>query len=227
MSMGWQFGKAAGLSAAAFFAMAASPALANGAATATQVTGVIDIAKSSDAPLIRNDEEFGRLFASWRASDSGEEDMLGGVSVPSRMPLDDMVLTSSYGMRNHPILGSRRKHNGVDLAAAHGTPVFATADGKVEMAKRFGSYGNYVQIGHGGEYETRYAHLASYTVAEGDTIRKGDLIGYVGATGRSTGAPLHYEVRTEGAPVDPRPYMMEAQLAVREDANAQGGPDEE
>lgn len=226
MSIGWQFGKAAGLSAAAFFAMAASPALANGAATATQVTGVIDIAKSSDAPLIRNDEEFGRLFASWQATDSGEPDMFGGVSVPSRMPLDDMVLTSSYGMRNHPVLGSRRKHNGVDLAAAHGTPVFATADGKVEMAKRFGSYGNYVQIGHGGEYETRFAHLASYTVAEGDTIRKGDLIGYVGSTGRSTGPHLHYEVRIEGAPVDPRPYMMEAQLAVREDANAQGGPDE-
>jgi murein DD-endopeptidase MepM/ murein hydrolase activator NlpD len=221
-----QFGKAAGLSAAAFFAMAASPALANGASAATQATGVIDIAKTSDAPLIRNDEEFSRLFASWQA-DADEKTGIAGVSVPSRMPLENMVLTSSYGMRNHPVLGKRRKHNGVDLAAPRGTPVYATADGKIEMAQRYSSYGNYVQIAHGGEYETRYAHLSSYTVAEGDMVHKGELIGYVGSTGRSTGPHLHYEVRLEGAPVDPRPYMSGTQLAIRENANAQGGPEEE
>jgi murein DD-endopeptidase MepM/ murein hydrolase activator NlpD len=221
-----QFGKAAGLSAVAFFAMAASPALANGASAATQATGVIDIAKTSDAPLIRNDEEFSRLFASWQA-DADEKTGIAGVSVPSRMPLENMVLTSSYGMRNHPVLGKRRKHNGVDLAAPRGTPVYATADGKIEMAQRYSSYGNYVQIAHGGEYETRYAHLSSYTVAEGDMVHKGELIGYVGSTGRSTGPHLHYEVRLEGAPVDPRPYMSGTQLAVHENANAQGGPEEE
>src|SRR5690606_37580020 len=146
-------------------------------------------------PLIRNDEEFGRLFASWRATDSGEQDMFGGVSGPSRMPLEGMVLTSSYGMRTHPVLGSRRKHNGVDLAAAHGTRGFAAAAGKVEMARRFGSYRNYVQLGHCGQYGTRYPPRASYRVSGGGVVRKGDLIGYVGSTGRSTGPHLHYEVR--------------------------------
>lgn len=226
MNIARQLGKAAGLSAAAFFTMAASPALANGASTATHATGVIDIAKSSDAPLVRNDEEFSQLFASWQ-TDADEKTGIAGVSVPSRMPLDNVVLTSSYGMRTHPVLGGRRKHNGVDLAAPRGTPVYATGDGKVEMAQRFGSYGNYVQIAHGGEYETRYAHLSSYTVAEGAMVRKGDLIGYVGSTGRSTGPHLHYEVRIEGAPVDPRPYMSGTQFAVRDDASAQGGPEEE
>ncbi len=111
------------------------------------------------------------------------------------MPVDGVTLTSGFGMRNHPVLNRRARHNGVDLAAPRGTPVYATADGMVQMAQWYSSYGNYVQIDHGGRLETRYAHLSSYTVRPARMVRTGDLIGYVGSTGRSTGPHLHYEVR--------------------------------
>ena len=120
----------------------------------------------------------------------------------------------------------RRQHNGVDLAAAHGTPVYATADGRIGRAQWFGSYGNYVQIEHGGELQTRYAHLSSYTVEAGEMVRKGDLIGYIGSTGRSTGPHLHYEVRVDGEPVDPIPYMTPQYASLDEGTGAQGGPEE-
>ena len=133
------------------------------------------------------------------------------------MPVDNARMSSGYGMRNHPVLRKRKNHNGVDLAAPSGTPIYATADGTVERANYFGSYGNYIQIGHGNAIETRYAHLSRIIVADGQEVRKGDLIGYVGSTGRSTGPHLHYEVRIDGKAVDPRPFMVEteAQEAFR------------
>lgn len=179
------------------------------------------------------DNEFTELFASWESIDAGAVVSTDGnidivpqlaVSVPSRMPLNDSRLTSGYGDRNHPILRRRARHNGVDLAAPRGTPVYATADGIIEMAQWYSSYGNYVQIGHGGEMETRYAHLSSYTVQPGEQVRMGDLIGYVGSTGRSTGPHLHYEIRVAGAPVNPIPYMT-AHLDTDESADAARGGD--
>ena len=96
----------------------------------------------------------------------------------------------------------------------------------VEMAQYYGSYGNYVQIGHGGDMETRYAHLSSYTVRDGEQVRKGDLIGYVGSTGRSTGPHLHYEVRVSSEPVNPIPYMVAHSLEASDDEQAaRGGPE--
>jgi len=170
---------------AAALALGTSPALAKdgAAATSTQITSAVDLA---DAAAGMADEEFGELFANWEALDDGGRITAAGevaaaprsaVSVPSRMPVEGVQLTSGYGMRKHPILRQRRQHNGVDLAAAHGTPVYATADGRVGRAQYFGSYGNYVQIEHGAAMQTRYAHLSSYTVAAGETVRKGDLIG--------------------------------------------------
>lgn len=210
-------------------AAVASPAMAE----ETLAEGVIDTATVANAPL-GDDEEFTELFASWEDLEEGGRITAAGdiiaaprvaVSVPSRMPVDGVRLTSSFGMRNHPILRQRRQHNGVDLAAPRGTPVFATADGVIESARYFGSYGNYVQIGHGGDLETRYAHLSSYTVRNGDEVRKGDLIGYVGSTGRSTGPHLHYEVRVANEPVNPIPYML-ADLETSDDENAaRGGPE--
>ena len=97
----------------------------------------------------------------------------------------------------------------------------------VGKAEWFGSYGNYIQIEHGGEMETRYAHLSGYNVTQGQQIHKGDLIGYVGTTGRSTGPHLHYEVRVAGEAVDPRPYMFTAQMALASGEGGQGGSDEE
>ncbi len=210
-------------------AAVASPAMAED----SLMEGVIDTEAVAHAPL-GDDEEFTQLFASWEDLEEGGRITAAGeiiaapriaVSVPSRMPVDGVRLTSSFGMRNHPILRQRRQHNGVDLAAPRGTPVYATADGVVEMARYFGSYGNYVQIGHGGDLETRYAHLSSYTVRDGEEVRKGDLIGYVGSTGRSTGPHLHYEVRVANEPVNPIPYML-ADLETSDDENAaRGGPE--
>ena len=123
------------------------------------------------------------------------------------MPVGGVTLTSDYGLRNHPILGGRRNHKGVDLAGPTGTPVYATADGFVSKAERFGSYGNYIQIEHGGELQTRYAHLSGYAIAAGQTVKKGQLIGYVGTTGRSTGPHLHFEVLVNGTHQDPTRFL--------------------
>ena len=103
------------------------------------------------------------------------------------------------------------RHNGIDLAAPTGTPIYATADGTIERANWFSSYGNYIQIDHGNAIETRFGHLSRIVVSDGQKVHKGDLIGYVGSTGRSTGPHLHYEVRIAGKPVDPRPFMVETE----------------
>jgi len=203
-----------------------NPALANETATATQITGAIDAA---DAAPATGDREFAELYASWRSMDrtgvvsSGTP--IRSVNVPSRMPLNSATLTSDFGMRTHPVLGGRRNHKGIDLAQPTGTPVYATADGFVSKAEPFSSYGNYIQIEHGGEMQTRYAHLSGYNVAAGQQVHKGDLIGFVGSTGRSTGPHLHYEVRVAGEAVDPTPYMVDTQIAAVDPTLGQGGPE--
>lgn len=204
--------------------IAASPAQANNTVAATQITGAV----KSGPVGGEGDEEFQQLFASWRDLDhsgSVTSAPAAKVSIPSRMPVEGVRLTSDYGMRTHPVLGKRRAHKGVDLAGPTGTPVYATADGYVSRASRFGSYGHYIQIEHGGELQTRYAHLSGYAVKAGERVTKGDLIGYVGSTGRSTGPHLHYEVRVAGEAVDPRPYMLGTQLAAANGAGGQGGPE--
>ena len=212
-----------GLGALAALAMT-NPAMANETATATQITGVIDAAQA--APT--GDREFAELFASWRSMDRtgfATPAPMGSVNVPSRSPLQSATLTSDYGMRVHPVLGGRRNHKGIDLAQPSGTPVYATADGVIGKAEWFSTYGNYIQIEHGGEMQTRYAHLSGYAVAAGEQVRKGQLIGYVGSTGRSTGPHLHYEVRVAGEAVDPTPYMVDTQLASVNPTLGQGGPE--
>jgi murein DD-endopeptidase MepM/ murein hydrolase activator NlpD len=209
-------------------ALCASPAQAQ-----VSAIGVAASSHAADANAAV-DAEFRELFGSWADLEAGGSvthsgDVLAApraaVSVPSRMPIDAVAMTSGFGMRTHPVLGGRRQHQGIDLAAPRGTPVYATADGLVGMAQWYSSYGNYVQIEHGGELQTRYAHLTSYTVSPGDMVQKGDLIGYVGSTGRSTGPHLHYEVRVAGQAVDPRPYMV-ANFALNDDAQAaRGGPE--
>ncbi|RZA28793.1 MAG: M23 family metallopeptidase, partial [Proteobacteria bacterium] len=184
--------------AAAAMLMAASPAAAQTEATSVQISGEVHrIAEDADTAVGRGDNEFSQLFASWKSLDNGlgitQPAATSAISVPSRMPLKDMRMSSGYGMRNHPVLGRRANHKGVDLAAPTGTPVYATADGMVAKAEWFSSYGNYIQIEHGGEMQTRYAHLSAYSVQAGSRVQKGDLIGYVGSTGRSTGPHLHYE----------------------------------
>jgi murein DD-endopeptidase MepM/ murein hydrolase activator NlpD len=219
---------------AAAMLIAATPAQAQTETASAQISGKVgEISISEDSPLGRGDEEFSQLFANWRSLDNGSgfaaPAVPAAVSVPSRAPLGQMVLTSAYGMRSHPILRQRRAHKGVDLAAPSGSPVYATADGIVGKAEWYSTYGNYIQIEHGGELQTRYAHLSGYAVVAGDRVRKGDLIGYVGSTGRSTGPHLHYEVRVAGEAVDPSPYlageMSPEELALIVNQEAMGGPE--
>jgi len=192
--------------------MAAAPAAAESAASAAMVPAVdMPAGNSAGAPVTTSDgdRQFEQLFASWERMDKVSAGVATtSVSVPSAMPLTDARLSSGYGMRNHPVLGGRRGHKGVDLAAPTGTPVYATADGFVSKADWFSSYGKYISIEHGASLQTRFAHLSDMVVSAGDKVKKGDLIGYVGSTGRSTGPHLHYEVRVDGVAVDPSPYMV-------------------
>lgn len=199
------------------FVSAANPALANSAAnSASANAAAADVAEplreAQGEGIGATDQRFRALFSSWTALDgiSGPANPTERsiVSIPSRMPLVGSVLTSLYGMRSHPVLGGLRKHTGIDLAAPTGTPVYATADGVVSRADWYSSYGLYISLEHGASLQTRYAHLSRLAVASGDVVKKGDLIGYVGSTGRSTGPHLHYEVRVDGVAVNPIPYMM-------------------
>lgn len=131
-------------------------------------------------------------------------------SVPSRTPIEGFRFTSEYGMREHPVLGGVRMHKGVDLAAPIGTAVYATADGMVGKAEWFGGYGLFVAVEHGGNIETRYGHMSRLNVAAGQMVHKGQILGYVGMTGRTTGPHLHYEVRVAGEAVNPLPYMQQS-----------------
>ncbi|MFZ1991528.1 MAG: M23 family metallopeptidase [Alphaproteobacteria bacterium] len=122
-----------------------------------------------------------------------------------RTPIDGAHISSGYGMRFHPILGYTRMHKGVDFAATPGTHVYAAGAGIVERASLFGTYGNYVKIRHDNGYETAYAHLKGYGpgIREGARVAQGQVVGYVGTTGESTGPHLHYEVLQKGAQVNP------------------------
>lgn len=127
----------------------------------------------------------------------------GRVSVPDRLPLARAALTSRFGMRRHPVLGGYRMHSGVDLAVPAGSPIAAPADGVVSYADWRGGYGLLVTLEHGGGLQTRFAHLSRLMVSQGQQVTKGQLVGLVGSTGRSTGAHLHYELRSNGRAVDP------------------------
>ena len=216
--IGRQMFKAAGLVAGAVAMMAATPAAANANANTTGSAATADVLQpvrdAKQDSLTTGDVKFRQLFASWRSLDEAGSDKpveAPAISIPSQMPLQGAVLTSDYGMRTHPVLKRRARHHGVDLAAPTGTPVYATADGLVGQAERFSTYGLYIRLDHGANLETRYAHLSKLAVAEGETVRKGDIIGYVGSTGRSTGPHLHYEVRIDGVAVNPIPYMLETE----------------
>lgn len=123
-----------------------------------------------------------------------------------KTPIDGARLSSGFGTRKHPILGYRKAHKGVDFAARRGTPIYAAGDGVVERANRFGSFGNYIKIRHSNGYKTAYAHLKGFKkgIRAGKRVEQGDVIGYVGTTGRSTGPHLHYEVHYKGKQVNPQ-----------------------
>jgi len=118
-------------------------------------------------------------------------------------------LTDAFGTRSDPMTGEDAFHSGLDISADRGQPVYATADGTVKAAGPSGAYGNMITIDHGFGLVTRYAHLQAFRVGAGDTVRRGDVIGLVGSTGRSTGDHVHYEVLANGRTLNPLRFLLE------------------
>ncbi|HPY39354.1 MAG TPA: M23 family metallopeptidase [Thiolinea sp.] len=114
-------------------------------------------------------------------------------------------LSSGFGSRVHPVFGFRRMHTGTDFAAPYGTPIYATGDGTVQYVGRKGGYGKIIELSHGDGISTLYGHMSDYQkgLADGDSVKRGDVIGYVGSTGTSTGNHVHYEFKVNGEPQDP------------------------
>jgi murein DD-endopeptidase MepM/ murein hydrolase activator NlpD len=176
---------------------------------------------------------FKALFNSWKKLDQLQD---GVIAVPSDKPIPSGVeFTSGYGVRSDPFGRGRAMHAGIDLSGPSGTPIYATADGTVsEAGWNSGGYGNLVKVDHGRGIETRYGHLSKMTVRAGERVTRGQLIGRMGSTGRSTGSHLHYEVRIDGRAVNPIPFMKSTDyvLAMQRRANAMpmealglGGPE--
>lgn len=133
-----------------------------------------------------------------------------------RSPVDFRRISSRFGKRHHPVLNRMRMHTGVDYAAARGTPIRATGDGKIIFRGRKGGYGKTVIIRHGSQYSTLYAHMSSYNrkARNGERVKQGQVIGYVGATGRATGPHLHYEFRVHGAHRNPLTVKLPSAASI-------------
>ena len=127
-------------------------------------------------------------------------------------------ITSGYGMRRHPILRYRRMHSGLDFGGGYGAPIYAVTDGTVTFAGRKGGYGKFVKIKHGGGLASGYAHMSRIAVGNGRRVRKGQIIGYIGSTGLSTGPHLHYELYRNGRTINPRSvkFVQRSELGGRE-----------
>ena len=127
--------------------------------------------------------------------------------LPNSKPISAAYNSSSYGWRIDPFNGNKAFHEGLDFTANTGTPIRAAADGIVSAAEQSGAYGKLVKIEHGSGLETRYAHTSKILVKVGERVTKGQIVAEVGSTGRSTGPHLHYEIRLNGAALDPRKYL--------------------
>jgi murein DD-endopeptidase MepM/ murein hydrolase activator NlpD len=156
---------------------------------------------------------FKALFNSWKKLDQLQSDV---IAVPADKPVQaDVTFTSGYGVRSDPFHAGAAMHPGIDLAGAYGTPIYATADGTVLRAGwNNGGYGNMVEIDHGRGITTRYGHMSAVLVQGGEHVTRGQQVGRMGSTGRSTGNHLHYEVRIDGRPVNPIPFMKSTDYVV-------------
>ncbi len=183
-------------------------------------TGEIETGKLLYAGLLRDGKPRKQLMRwgsdgrFYEASGVGEQREGLLAPVPGRV-------TSGYGQRRHPILGYKRMHAGIDFRASHGTPILAATDGVVQFAGRHGGHGNYVKLSHAGGLGTGYAHMSRIAVSKGARVRRGQVIGYVGSTGLSTGPHLHYEMYRNGVTVNPASvsFVTRAQLEGKELAN--------
>jgi murein DD-endopeptidase MepM/ murein hydrolase activator NlpD len=175
---------------------------------------------------------FKSLFDSWKKLDQLQD---GVIAIPSDKPIRmNVEFTSGFGVRSDPFMHGAAMHPGIDLAGAYGTPIYATAEGTVLRAGwNAGGYGNMVEIDHGRGIVTRYGHMSAVLVHAGDHVTRGEQVGRMGSTGRSTGNHLHYEVRIDGRPVNPIPFMKSTDYviamqkragAASMDTVAMGGP---
>jgi murein DD-endopeptidase MepM/ murein hydrolase activator NlpD len=156
---------------------------------------------------------FKALFDSWKKLDQLQD---GVIAIPSDKPVQASVtMMSAFGVRSDPFNHHAAMHPGIDLAGAYGTPIYATADGTVIQAGwNSGGYGNLVEVDHGRGITTRYGHMSAILVHVGDHVTRGEQVGRMGSTGRSTGNHLHYEVRIDGRAVNPIPFMKSADYVL-------------
>ena len=184
------------------------------------VGGPLIEASSSEARAdLAADAQFRSLFMTWKKLDKLEQ---GVIAIPSVQPVSDLKFTSNFGIRSDPFRGTAAMHAGVDIPGPVGTPIYATADGVVAHAGRQGGYGNLVEINHGKGIATRYGHLSKVIVADNTRVRRGQIIGLMGSTGRSTGSHLHYEVRIDGHAVNPVPFLTTADYLLAAQDRAVG-----
>lgn len=211
----------------AFIAVTALVACAAAPASAAEEDGpYADVTSADIAPAAHatNDAGFSSLFSSWKKMDNVAQ---SSVFIPSGRPVAKLSLTSNFGVRSDPFNGSTRMHKGIDIPGPTGTPIYATADGIVSRAGWASGYGNLVEISHGNGMETRYGHMSKLIVAANTHVRRGQLIGLMGSTGRSTGSHLHYEVRVAGNAVNPLPFVAGADYLMALNTKppvAMGGP---
>ena len=214
---------------------AITPAYANSAANASDTFRVKpEDLRANQTALGVSDPEFRALAGSWGKINGAVTKI--EVAVPSINPVEIMKFSSGFGYRNAPTRGASRNHKGIDIPGPVGTPIYATADGMIGRAQWVSGYGKYVEIEHGNAVQTRYGHLSAMNVVPGQRIRKGDVLGYMGSTGRSTGSHLHYEVRIAGEAINPTAFLspMKADAAGANlllaanttDSKAIGGPAE-
>ncbi|MBZ6378321.1 MULTISPECIES: M23 family metallopeptidase [Pacificimonas] len=163
---------------------------------------------------------FAALLTSWGRLDYLDDEMK---TLPHVLPVSEFRFTSEYGRRVDPFRRRAAMHQGLDMAAPHGTAIRSSAPGKVVKAGWAGGYGKMVEIDHGNGITSRYAHMSRILVSPGDRVSAGESIGKMGSTGRSTGSHLHFEIRVDGRAVDPMPYFEQPVLAAHDDGGAQGG----
>lgn len=177
---------------------------------------------SQDMPVKDLRQDLGQLEQQF--SGSGQQlDVLASLlfdhqleqnAVPSRMPIKNTYITSSFGGRADPFSGGAANHKGIDFHASVGDPVMAVADGVVSYSGVRGGYGNVVEVDHGNGYVTRYAHNSRLTVKVGDLVRAGQQVAKAGSTGRSTGAHVHFEVWKDGRVMNPRKFLGDSTTPV-------------
>lgn len=180
-------------------------------------TGEVEAGELLYAAIIRNGQPKKRMMRWGREGRYYEASGVGEQREGLLQPVPGAV-TSRYGMRRHPILGYTRMHAGLDFRASYGTPIYAVTDGTVSFAGRHGGHGNYVRLNHDGGLGTGYGHMSRIAVSSGQRVRRGQIIGYVGSTGLSTGPHLHYEMYRGGRTIDPSSvrFVTRAQLTGRE-----------